>query len=160
MIVGIYTKAKAGEPMTRHASIHCETGYGLEGDLYGIRAREQGGTVAPKAQVTMTAAEAMLACRQEFGLHLRPSECRRNLITVGVNLNGLVGRTFRIGDDVVLKGIELCEPCGTLEKLTGLPGLAKAMFHRAGLRCQVLQSGQIREGDVVDEVAAECAARA
>ena len=152
MIVGIYTKAKAGEPMTRHANIRCEAGFGLEGDLYGIRARQQGGTVAPKAQVTMTAAEAMLACRAEYGLHLRPGECRRNLITVGVDLNGLVGRTFRIGDEVVLKGIELCEPCGHLEKLTGLPGLTTAMLHRAGLRCQVLESGEIREGDVIEVV--------
>ena len=50
MILGIYTKSKGGEPMTRHASIKCEAGFGLEGDLYSERGKSQGGTVAPKAQ--------------------------------------------------------------------------------------------------------------
>ncbi|MCZ6834352.1 MAG: MOSC domain-containing protein [Planctomycetota bacterium] len=150
MIVGIYTKPKAGVTMTRHTSINCEAGYGLEGDMYGDRAREQGGTVAPMAQVTMTSAEAMHACKVEYDLLLRPQECRRNLITVGVALNALVGKTFKVGDSVVLKGIELCEPCGTLEKLTGLKGLVKAMQHRGGLRCQIIESGELREGDAFE----------
>ncbi len=149
MILGIYTKSKGGEPMTRHASIKCEAGFGLEGDLYSERGKAQGGTVAPKAQVTMTASEALVACHDESGLHLRPNECRRNLITTGINLNQLVGKTFRIGESVILKGIKLCEPCATLEKMTGLPGLVKAMTDRGGLRCEVIESGLIAEGDLV-----------
>ena len=149
MIIGIYTKSKGGEPMTRHASIKCEAGYGLEGDLYSERGKAQGGTVAPKAQVTMTASEALIACHDEYGLHLRPSECRRNLITVGVALNRLVGKTFRIGSTVTLRGVELCEPCNMLESMTGLKGLVLAMTHRAGLRCEVIESGEIAEGDLV-----------
>ena len=152
MILSIYTKSKGGEPMTRHASIKCEAGYGLKGDLYYERGKAQGGTVAPKAQVTMTAAEALIACHDESGLHLRPNECRRNLITSGVNLNQLVGKTFRVGESVVLRGLEQCRPCSTLEKMTGLPGLVKAMTDRGGLRCEVIESGEIREGDLVDEV--------
>ncbi len=149
MILGIYTKSKGGEPMTRHASIRCEAGFGLEGDLYSERGKAKGGTVAPKAQVTMTASEALIACHEEFGLHLRPSECRRNLITSGVRLNQLVGKTFRVGESVVLKGIEQCRPCAMLEQMTGLPGLVKAMNHRGGLRCEVIESGEIVEGDLV-----------
>ena len=149
MILGIYTKSKGGEPMTRHASIKCETGFGLEGDLYSERGKAQGGTVAPKSQVTMTASEALLACHEEYGLHLRPNECRRNLITVGVALNSLVGKTFRVGSSVTLRGIELCEPCNTLESMTGLTGLVNAMTHRGGIRCEVIESGEIVEGDLV-----------
>ena len=149
MIIGIYTKSKGGEPMTRHASIKCEAGFGLEGDLYSERGKAQGGTVAAKAQVTMTASEALLACHEEYGLHLRPNECRRNLITVGVALNRLVGKTFRVGSTVTLRGVELCEPCNMLESMTGLKGLVLAMTHRAGLRCEVIESGEIAEGDLV-----------
>ena len=149
MILGIYTKSKGGEPMTRHASIKCEAGFGLEGDLYSERGKAQGGTVAPKSQVTMTASEALVACHDEYGLHLRPIECRRNLITVGVALNSLVGKTFRIGSSVTLRGVELCEPCNTLESMTGLKGLVNAMTHRAGIRCEVIESGEIAEGDLI-----------
>ncbi len=149
MIVAIYTKSEEGGSMQRRDSVTAEPGFGLDGDHYGNRARAQGGTLMPKAQVTLTATEALVACQREFGLHLRPGECRRNLITVGVSLNDLVGRTFKVGDSAVLKGIELCEPCAGLEKMTGLAGLVTAMKHRGGLRAQVIEPGDIREGDSI-----------
>ena len=150
MIVAIYTKSEESGPMQRRDVARAEPGFGLDGDHYGDRARAQGGTLMSKAQVTLTASEALVACRREFGLHLRPGECRRNLITVGVSLNDLVGKTFKVGDSVVLKGIELCEPCGLLEKLTGLKGLVTAMKHRGGLRAQVIEPGEIRDGDSIE----------
>ena len=69
------------------------------------------------------------------------------MVTRGVALNHLVGRDFMIGD-VKVRGIRLCEPCGHLEGLTGLP-VIKALRHRGGLRAQILTAGVIRVGDAV-----------
>jgi MOSC domain-containing protein YiiM len=70
----------------------------------------------------------------------------------GVALNHLVGTEFRVGE-VRLKGVRLCEPCGYLERVTGLPVKA-GLVHRGGLRAQVLSGGTIRVGDPVVPVAA------
>jgi MOSC domain-containing protein YiiM len=82
-------------------------------------------------------------------------------LTEGVPLNDLVGRTFRVGS-VVLKGLELCEPCGYLEKRTFV-GIKAALKHRGGLRCCVLEGGVTQVGDeiaVVDDAPARAAAAA
>ena len=149
MIVSIYIHEKEREPTQRKSAIQCEAGYGIVGDFYHSRAKAKGEPAPAEQHITLTAAEAILACREEYGLHLRPADCRRNLITVGVSLNPLVGKTFKVGG-ATLKGIDLCEPCGLMEKLAGLPGLAKAMLHRAGLRCEILESGEIAEGDAIE----------
>jgi MOSC domain-containing protein YiiM len=61
-----------------------------------------------------------------------------------------VGQTFRVGS-VLLKGLELCEPCGYLEKRT-YPGIKLALKRRGGLRCCVLEGGQVRVGDAIQVV--------
>lgn len=70
----------------------------------------------------------------------------------GVPLNHLVGREFRVGGEVRLRGIRLCEPCEHLERRCGVqvrPGLA----HRGGLRAQILAGGTIRVGEEINEIA-------
>ena len=80
-----------------------------------------------------------------YRLAMEPKETRRNLVTRGVPLNHLVGRQFTIGE-VLLEGVELCEPCGHLEKLT-VPGIRKALTHRGGLRARIITGGKLREGN-------------
>ena len=70
-----------------------------------------------------------------------------NVLTRGVDLNALVGRRFRVGE-VECRGIELCEPCTTLEARTA-PGAIKALMHRAGLNAEILVGGELRPGDAV-----------
>ena len=94
--------------------------------------------------------EAIEAANDEFNYTIVHLDTRRNLLTEGVPLNDLVGKTFRVGP-VVLKGLELCEPCGYLEKRT-FAGIKAALKHRGGLRCCVLEGGEIRVGDVIQEV--------
>jgi MOSC domain-containing protein YiiM len=49
---------------------------------------------------------------------------------------------------VLLKGLELCEPCGYLEKRT-FAGIKAALEHRGGLRCCVIEGGAISVGDSI-----------
>ena len=78
---------------------------------------------------------------------------RRNLVTEGVPLNHLVGRTFRVGT-VVLYGCRLADPCAYLAALSQKPGLARALANRAGLRADILVGGLLHVGDMIVEVEA------
>jgi MOSC domain-containing protein YiiM len=39
-----------------------------------------------------------------------------------------------------------------LEALSGVAGVIKALLHRGGLRAEVVSGGEIRVGDVIEEV--------
>ncbi|HEU4558112.1 MAG TPA: MOSC domain-containing protein [Longimicrobium sp.] len=120
-------------------------GMGLEGDRYF---GQKPGRYAADRQVTLIEAEAVEAVRAG-GVPLTAADARRNVVTRGVRLNELVGRTFRIGD-AVLRGVELCHPCGHLAKLT-YRGVTRDLKMRGGLRAEVLRGGGIRVGDALRE---------
>ena len=79
---------------------------------------------------------------------LRPADHRRNLTVLGVPLNHLVGKRFRVGD-VVLFGGRLNFPCKYLEKLLGLP-VYLPLYNRSGLNCVIEKAGVIRRGDPIE----------
>jgi len=64
-----------------------------------------------------------------------------------VDVNSLVGKRFRVGE-VECLGVELCEPCRHLEKMTR-PGIIKDLAHRAGINADIVVGGTIRVGDPV-----------
>lgn len=136
-------------PMENIDSTEAVVGEGLRGDRYGagVGAAQFKGRRKPENEVTLIAREAIEAANDEFNYTIAHLDTRRNLLTEGVLLNDLVGKTFRVGA-VVLKGLELCEPCGYLEKRT-FAGIKAALKRRGGLRCCVIEGGEIRVGDVV-----------
>jgi hypothetical protein len=81
-------------------------------------------------------------------LSLAATAARRNLVTSGIDLDALVGRSFRVGD-VECRGQRACEPCAHLERLTA-PGTLRALVHRGGLRADILTAGVIRVDDPVE----------
>jgi MOSC domain-containing protein YiiM len=126
-------------------SVRAFAGRGLEGNRYFF----DGDAPAGRA-LTLIAAEALADGAAESGVELEAGESRRNVLTRGIDLNALVGERFRVGD-VECLGVELCEPCTTLEKLTR-PGVIKAYVHRAGLNADILTDGEISVGDVVERL--------
>ena len=140
----------AGLPMQPVDEVEAVPGEGLRGDRYFARrgAFQRGDRIEPSQEVTLIEREAIEAAGREYEIELTHLETRRNLLTEGAPLNHLVGRTFRIGG-VLLCGVELCEPCGYLEKLTR-PGVKKSLVHRGGLRARVLRGGVLRAGDVIE----------
>lgn len=48
-------------------------------------------------------------------------------------------------------GVELCEPCRHLEKMTR-PGIIRELTHQAGINADILVGGVIRVGDPVVEL--------
>jgi len=124
-------------------------GRGIEGDRkFGVHEPGSG------HDLTLIAAEALEALEAEHGIHLEPSESRRQVTTRGIDVNALVGRRFTVGG-VEAIGIELCEPCNHLQKMTQ-PGVMRGLVHRAGLYADIVFGGDIAVGDpVVDEGPAE-----
>lgn len=140
--------AEARLPLTSLDSIAATAGRGLAGDRYAEgKGVGQHGPAKPDQEVTLIEQEAITAAGQEYKLSFTHPDTRRNLLTEGVPLNHLVGQTFRVGE-VLLRGIELCEPCGHLEKLT-CAGIKRSLIHRGGLRAQIVRSGVLRVGDAV-----------
>jgi MOSC domain-containing protein YiiM len=144
----IHIAPAAKAPTQAVEQVEAIPGAGLIGDRYFLK---QGTFFKPEPdfELTLIEAEAIEAAQREYKVSLPAGEARRNVVTRGVPLNHLVGREFVIGG-VKIRGIRLCEPCGHLEALTGLP-VIKALRHRGGLRAQILTQGVIRVGGTVRE---------
>ncbi|MEQ8788599.1 MAG: MOSC domain-containing protein [Pirellulaceae bacterium] len=150
-LLAIAVCRSAGMPMQSVESIEALAGEGLSGDRY---ARGEGAfskaVKDPGREVTLIEREALDAARADYEQDLSHLESRRNLLTEGVPLNHLVGKTFRVGE-VLLRGVRLCEPCGYLDNLTGKEG-KKSLLHRGGLRAEVVEGGTLRVGDPIGEM--------
>jgi MOSC domain-containing protein YiiM len=127
-------------------------GRGIEGDRYFNGT----GTYSPKPDVRevtlieMEVLDAMARGDPPFPgerVTLAPQDHRRNLTTLGVPLNHLVGKRFKVGD-VVLKGGRLNFPCKYIEELLGLP-VYTPLLNRSGLNCSIEVGGTIRKGDPI-----------
>lgn len=144
-LLAIHIGPEQNEPLVPRREVRAVEGAGLEGDrYYGIA-----GTKLPhEREVTLIESEALEALERDYGHVLSPAEARRNLLTRGVALNHLVGRDFDVGE-VVLRGVRLCEPCTHLEALTKKK-VRVGLFHRGGLRAQIVRGGVLRVGDRIE----------
>ena len=140
-VEGIYISADHGDLPEPVESVRALAGRGLEGNRYFFDDAPAG------TALTLIAVEAVEAMEREHGISMEPRESRRNVVTRGIDVNALVGKRFRIGD-VECEGVELCEPCTTLEGMTK-PGVIKGLVHRGGLNADILSDGAINVGDAV-----------
>jgi MOSC domain-containing protein YiiM len=138
VVEGIHLHGDRGEAMRVVSTAELIAGHGLAGDRLA-------GLGIPGTHVTFIAAEGVEAMVGETGIQLAPHETRRNILTRGVDVPGLVGRRFQVGDAVCF-GVKECNPCNHLESVTQ-PGVRDGLSGRGGLRADVLTGGQIRVGD-------------
>ncbi|MGB1288823.1 MAG: pyridoxamine 5'-phosphate oxidase family protein [Aggregatilineales bacterium] len=141
---GIYISAEKGQPLQPVDNVAAVANRGLRGDRHF-----NDGEILPDREitdVTLIAAEDIAAVIAETGFDLDVMQTRRNLLTQGVPLNYLVGKTFKIGG-VLLRGVDLCDPCNSMAEKSGYGApLLKAMVRRGGLRAQILSDGVIDAG--------------
>jgi hypothetical protein len=141
-VEAIHVAAAAGEPSQTLQTVQVLAGQGLAGDRHVVGT----GTFPsklPGSALTLIEAEVC----ESFDPPLDASEHRRNLVTRGIDLNGLVGREFAIGD-VRCRGMRLCEPCTVIQGYSTRPVL-RPLVHRGGLRADILTDGTINTGDVI-----------
>lgn len=108
---------------------------------------------SPEQELTLIAAEEIDRFNERTGLDVPHAAVRRNLITVGIALNDLVGVRFNVGEAEV-EGIELCEPCAVVGRLLASGvieprDVIRELRHRGGLRARIVTGGTIRVGDEI-----------
>lgn len=122
----------------------------VERDLGIVGDRHFGRHDWPGQNLTLVEAEEIERFCAETDRPADLAITRRNLVTRGVRLNTLVGRTFTLGS-ATLRGIETCEPCSSLGRALADQTLSAAAVVKrwtgcGGLRATVLDSGEIAVG--------------
>ena len=87
---------------------------------------------------------------QEKGIILKHHEHRRNLTSIDVPLNYLVGKKIKIGE-VILEGGRLNFPCKYLADLLKKP-LVLPLYNRSGLNCKIIKGGIIKQNDIIEQI--------
>jgi MOSC domain-containing protein YiiM len=151
VIERIFTRSSVDGSTHEHHSVRVVAGAGIEGDRYFDRHEE------PGQNITLIEAEEVERFTAEHGRPHDLSITGRNLVTRGVRLNALVGKEFMVGA-VRLRGVELCEPCLGLGQALASgelspPQVVRTFVHKAGLRADVMSTGEVSIGAEVASAA-------
>ena len=125
--------------------IEAVAGRGLRGDRYS----ERNGywTGVDECEVTLIESERLEEIRDNVGIGVEAGEHRRNLVTLGIRLDSLLGKRFRVGT-AILEYDRPRPPCGYIESLTE-QGMTRALVGRGGICARVVGSGTIRASDPI-----------
>tara|TARA_B100001057_G_scaffold488657_1_gene573449 strand:+ start:2838 stop:3284 length:447 start_codon:yes stop_codon:yes gene_type:complete len=102
----------------------------------------------PYCQLSLIESENIDYYNFKYGSNISYVDFRRNIVTKGIQLNGLVGKKFLIGK-VKVEGVDLCRPCRHLTEVLNQDNIIKEFLRKGGLRCQILSSSKINVGDEI-----------
>lgn len=145
----LFVAPNAGDRMLEVRTVFARAGAGLDGDRY---AGERGSWSKSKRpvirQVSLIELESIERVNQTAATRFLPEDTRRNIVVSGFPLNDLIGHEFFVGS-VLMRGVELCDPCERPSKLSGKKGFAEYFAGCGGLRAEVLGTGFISVGDTM-----------
>jgi MOSC domain-containing protein YiiM len=148
-ILGIYIAPTKGAGAMGYPKVSLRAGKGIEGDRYfsqtGKNRSSHNGQ--PDWEITLIESEVIESFNQEKGYRFHESDFRRNLVTQGLRLNDLVGKTFTI-NNLSFYGVQLCEPCASLQRRLAVSILPE-LVGKGGLRAQIRGNGVIAVGDSI-----------
>lgn len=151
LLRGIWISATARDALVSVAEVRAVPGRGLKGDRYFFARGSFSRWPGAGREVSLIAEEALEAIHSEHGIDLREGRNRRNLVTSGIVLAELQGRTFRIGT-AIFRGVRPCAPCEYLQRITET-GVFEALKGRGGLRADAIEEGVLHVGDTIEVVA-------
>ena len=148
-VKGIYIAPKMGANVSGHQKVSVRAGKGIEGDRYFTNTGKNRSNYKgqPDWEITLIESEVIEAFNQDTGNKFHESDFRRNLVTEGIRLNDLVGKTFNI-NGVSFYGVQLCEPCASLQKRLAVKILPD-LIGKGGLRAQIRGVGLLNVGDAI-----------
>ena len=147
-VVGLFLVDRKAEPMKKVERFSALAGRGIEGDRYLLGVGTYSKKPEPGRQITLIQSEVLESLKDKFNITVKPEESRRNVLTKGIEINGLVGTEFYVGS-VRLHAHRITQPCQYLEDLLGQPGLYKELWDNGGVSCEILTGGVIKEGDLI-----------
>ena len=148
-VKGIYIAPKMGANVSGHQKVSVRAGKGIEGDRYFTNTGKNRSNYKgqPDWEITLIESEVIEAFNHDTGNKFHESDIRRNLVTEGIRLNDLVGKTFNI-NGVSFYGVQLCEPCASLQKRLAVKILPD-LIGKGGLRAQIRGVGLLNVGDAI-----------
>ena len=103
----------------------------------------------PYNQITLIESENINEYNTKHNLNIPYLDFRRNIVTKGIKLNDLINKKINIGK-VILEGIDLCRPCKHIQEMLNRDNIIKEFMRKGGLRCQILSSGKINSGNMIE----------
>ena len=135
--VGHHGQPPGGHAVVEVPEVRCVAGRGLEGDRYFDFKEDY------KGQVTFFASETYERMCGQFGVRDKgPDVFRRNIITVGADLNALIGVEFEV-QGVRFLGTQESAPCHWMNTVFA-EGAEEALKGNGGLRAKILTDGLLR----------------
>jgi MOSC domain-containing protein YiiM len=138
-IISIHIVRKQNDPTESCNQVMVRTNFGIEGDYRSGKYQI--------GQITLVEAEIMDTVSRELGYNIPVGASRRQIMVGGITLNGLIGKNLRLGR-VLVRVEDKCNPCNNMEKRIG-PGAKDAMSDRGGIRCRIIEGGELRVGDKI-----------
>jgi len=120
---------------------YLESNTGIVGDRYYNNFN------SPREQITLIEQEVIQDFEKKVGQKIDHKDFRRNVITEGIPLTKLINKKIQIGNEVVLKIHEICEPCNYLQKKLKIDNLVKLLVNKSGVRAEIITSGRIEIND-------------
>ncbi len=145
----IYLTKHSREQPQAVAPVQLEAGKGIVGDRYHARSLKllAAGDEVQSNHISLISREALDAFLAHNDAAIDYGNFRRNVLTSGIDLYGLIGKQFRLGS-ALCQGVEDCAPCAFLAATVHravLPELEK----KAGLRAIILRDGHLDIGDAI-----------
>jgi MOSC domain-containing protein YiiM len=145
----IYIVSRGGQPMQKVSQVEAVEDRGLAGDRYAERSGYW--TDDDECQVTLIEAEGLDEIRGM--VQVSEGQHRRNIVTRGIRLHELVGKTFGVGE-AVLEYDRPRPPCRYIQSVSEA-GMTKALGRdRGGICARVVTSGRIQVNDRIEVFAA------
>ncbi len=137
---GHHGKLAGESPVLEVPEIECVAGRGIRGDRFFDYKPDY------KGQITFFAWENLLKLWGDLQIPEETrdaSATRRNIVTVGRDLNELIGEHFEI-QGIQFLGTEECRPCSWMNAAIH-PNAEAWMKGRGGLRAKILSDGILRQ---------------
>ena len=141
----------AGEPMLPADSIAVETDAGIVGNTRYWKRLSRASHQPTQRQVSLIEREQIAEHASALGLPgIAAGQVRSNIETEGINLVPLAGRDVRVGGAVIHIAAPR-DPCHKMDEIA--PGLRERMTNdKQGILAVVVQSGTIKNGDVIQPI--------
>jgi MOSC domain-containing protein YiiM len=135
--IHVVRKRNAAAESCKHVTVR--SNFGIVGDYRSEKFQI--------GQITLVEAEIIDAMSRELGYDVPAGASRRQIMVKGITLNELVGKNLRLGQ-ILVRVEDKCKPCNNMEKKIG-PGAKNAMNDKGGIRCRIIEGGELHVGDKI-----------
>jgi len=145
-IISIHVVRRRNATAEQRSHVTVRSNFGIAGDY-----RSEKFNIG---QITLVEAEIIDAMSRKLGYDIPAGSSRRQIMVKGITLNELIGKNLRMGQ-ILVRVEDKCNPCNNMEKRIG-PGARDAMNDKGGIRCRIIEGGELHVGDKITVETPRC----